>query len=391
MYYNAIMSLIVDSDSIIELTEQLALFVTPPGKVYLEQLQELIKWSSRNAAAKQLAQVVSSGMSRPLDVHAALNYLKRMTVTRFKPAPGQGSTKDRDIEVFFQLASQLYDNQLWEPTEQLLEDYHLIFPEEGDKYICAHSRATCECGILQPHHITSPYCDECGRPRKLCNAPALLNGRCADHGGRIPEGASKGSIYRQFMEPHMAEAHARVEAEGNLSLTAEMGIATTALAKLLGETRGLDGQRLKKLQSKLTKAVESEDEDAVLSVGNEMQAALSEQESGSKKADEMRKWIQVITLLTQQERENRKAAAEYIHIEEFDRRKDELLRAFRVGMDRSYAKIRKLTADFIMNALTTNPGDDPRNVAQIVTRNLLDSESIIEHELLSAYREMDDD
>lgn len=384
------MSIIVDADSALELVEQLSLFISPPGKVYLERLAEVIKWSSRTAAARQLAQVVGSGMSRPLEVASAFNYLKRMTANRFRPAPGQAKVKDRDIEVFFQLAVQMYEKSLWQPCEQLLEDYSLIFPEEGDKYICAHSRATCECGMLQPHTINSPYCDECGQPRKLCMAPALLNGRCADHGGHIAEGQAKGSIYRQFMDPETAGFHAQVEAEGHLSLNAEIAIAVTQLARLAGEVRGFDPKKLKKLQSSLTKAIDDEDEGAVLRVGSELQKAIDDHDTGGRQSDEIRKWLQVLVLLTQQERENRKAAAEYVHVDEVEREKDELIQAFRVGMDRSYTQMRKLVAEFIIRALNENPGDNPNNVAQVVVRNLLESQDSVERELLSAYKEIVD-
>lgn len=377
-------SLIVDTDSIDDLIQQLRFHVTSSGKQYLEQLENVIKWSSRVSAARQLAIVVSSKMSRPLEVKSAFRYLQRLTASQFQPAPGQRITKDKDNEAFFALAEKLYDADLWEATEAHLETYPLLFPMAGDKIICGHSRAVCECGYVHGPEMDA-FCLECSRPRTLCQNRALMNGRCADHGGRLPEGRSKGSIYRQYMAQEMADNHARLESEANLSLDAEIGVAIGYLTKAIKETPASNTAAIKAIQKRIQKSMDSEDIEAVYAATEELNRELNKAPSGAGK--EVREWLDTIARLTSQERESRKVASEYIHVDEHQLKLDEMVQAFRAGMDRSYNEMRRLTRQFIERAMDDSPGEAPAAIASRVIRDLLDSEQVIESFLLSPYHD----
>jgi hypothetical protein len=380
------MSLIVDAESATELIDQLVFHIADTGKPYLERLREVIRWSSRGTASKQLAQVVGSGMSRPAEVSSALNYIKRLTESRHRPAPGQSKAFEADLDVYFKWVSVLYGESLWDAAEEALEDYLMVFPEEGDKLICAHPRSTCECGIIHPRSMAKAYCEECGLPRKICRARAMLNGRCVDHGGSLPEGMSKGSLYRQNMDPDMADAHGRIEAEGNLSLASEIGLVATNLAQLINKSSATDPKKIRELQKRLDNALKDDDADKLFAAATELQQAMSDG-GGGQSGDEIRKWLIVLSTLTQQERENRKTAAEYIHMDEYAREKDSLLLDLRVGMDRSYATMRRLTMQYIIEAMSRNPGDDPANIANVVASRLLDSQRMIEAEVMAPSQE----
>ena len=376
------MSLMIDTDSIDDLIQQLRFHVTSSGKPYLEQLENVIKWSSRLSAARQLGIIVSSGMSKPLEVKSALRYIERITNSQFTPSSGQARVKDSDIRHFFALANALYDAGLWSETESHLDSYPLIFPMSGDKQICGHHRGVCECGYVHADAMDA-YCQECSRPRTLCTKPALANGRCVDHGGRLPEGRSKGSIYRQYMDSDMADTHARLEGEGNLSLDAEIGIAVTAIARL--SQGGVNMTAVKRIRQELNKAIEQGDTEGVLAHTAALENALSGT-GGGETSKELREWLNTLARLTSQERESRKTASEYIHIDDHAKEIDELVAAFRTGMDRSYDEMRKMIRQSIEEEMSRTPGDSPSSIASRVVRTLLDNQQIIESYLLEPYR-----
>lgn len=380
-------SILVQTDSIDELVQMLRMHVVETGKPYLDQLEMLVKWSSRITAANQLAIVVSSGMSRPFEVRSALAYIKRQTEAKYTPSPGQSRVKAADIAAFFDMTEALYEKGLFDATEEHLGIYPWLFPEHGDKIMCGHARSVCECGIVHGGDIY-PYCLECSRPRKLCRNEALLNGRCVDHGGRLPEGRSRGTIYRQGMSQDMALIHGAIEGEAHLSLDAEIAVAVSCLAAAMNDIPVSPTKEIRRIQSRITKAIEDDDAAAMVAATTELRQAMDR--DGGQAGGEVREWLRVISQLTAQERENRKTAAEFIHIDDHEAELDRVAEVFRVGMDRSYSRIRGIVRDGIARAMANNPGGRADLIADEVIRDMTNNARYIEQALLEPYEDIND-
>lgn len=368
-----------------QLIDQLYPLTNPQGKIILDQLAQVVRWSDRHTAAIQLSQTIASGLSRPTEIADALEYLKDLTETRFRPVHGQKGVVSRDIRSFFSLVRVVYDAHLYEAASEALELYSLIFPNDGEKVICGHPSVICECGIIPKAEISSPFCPECGRVRTLCQAPALHNGRCLDHGGRIPEGMSRGTIYRQYMSDEDAAAHATMELEAGISLNAEIAMASMQLAKLSAELSQNSPAEMRMKLFKLQRELQAagDDVDRVADITNEMGNVLDENKHGSKPVrDQMNKWLLVLAKLTEQERENRKASAEFISIEDHDRIVDELYLTFRAGLDRVMGEARRKVSEFIVSAMREYPGAAPIDIAGRVTTAMLEATRVIEGQLI---------
>lgn len=377
---------IVSSDSASQLIDQLYPLTNADGKIILDQLAQVVRWSDRHTAARQMAQDISSGVSRPNEIAAAFSYLERLTKSQFKPVNGQGGVLKRDLSTYFSYIRYAYEAHLYDTTSDALEYYSLIFPHESEKVICGHSQVACQCGIIPPVEITSIFCPECNRPRKLCQAPSLYNGRCSDHGGRIPEGMSRGTIYRQHMTPEDAAAHATMEFEAGISLNAEIAMVAMQIGQLSSElSQSSPAQmriRLNTLQRQLQAA--GDDVDVVSQISDEMSRILDDNKQGSKPVrDQMNKWLLVLAKLTEQERENRKAAAEFISVEDHDRIIDELYLMFRAGIDRIMGESRRTVYELIVESLRENPGADPDDIAGRVSTGLMNATRLIEGQLIA--------